>query len=54
MTDLALTIKRAKKFYQSGKESDRNNLIDIYDTLTTDEHDVADEQIGKFLPSWSA
>lgn len=52
MTSLKLTISRAKKYYNTDKESDRNNLIYIYETLNQEEQALADTEIRRFLPSW--
>ncbi len=47
------TIKRAEKYYQSGDEFDKYNMIDMYDLLTEDQQKQADKEIIKFLPEWA-
>ncbi len=53
MSNYKHTIRRAKKYYQSGDEYDKYNMIHMYDTLTETEQKQADKEIIKFLPEWA-
>lgn len=45
-------LKRAEKYYQSGKEIHKENLVMFYGFLTEKEQEQADTEIRKLLPSW--
>lgn len=51
-SDLKETLKRANKFYQSGKDSHKENLIMMYSFLSEEDQVIADTGIRKLIPSW--